>query len=118
MGDVYYKAVNLTTGEIVADKVRIAQDFKSRSIGLLNRKSLDENEALLIKPCNSIHTFFMKFPIDVVFLDKKGKVVKIKESMQPWRLLSSMPRGFMVLELKSRKIQKIRIKVGDLIEIH
>ncbi|MFH0940756.1 MAG: DUF192 domain-containing protein [Candidatus Omnitrophota bacterium] len=113
----FYKAVNTTTGEVIADKVRIAQDFKSRSIGLLDRHSLNENEALLIKPCNSIHTFFMKFPIDVLFLSKEGNIVKIAHSLKPWRLSGCMIGCFMVLELQAGKIAKTTIKIGNLIEI-
>ena len=112
-----YKAINLATGEVIADRVRIAQDFKSRSIGLLDRHSVNENEALLIKPCSSIHTFFMKFPIDVLFLSKEGKIVKIAHSLKPWRLSGCLLGCFMVLELQPGKLAKTTIKIGNLIEI-
>lgn len=115
--NVYHKAINLSTGEVIADKVKIAQDFKSRSIGLLNRTSMGEEEGLLIKPCNSIHTFFMKFPIDVLFLDKNGKIVKLKTSMRPWRLADCLLKAFMTLELSPGKIIKTKLKPGDLIRI-
>lgn len=107
----------MSTGEVIADKAKIAEDFKSRSVGLLNRVSLEEGEALVIKPCNSIHTFFMKFPIDVVFLDKRGTVVKLVKSLLPWRLSACIPNGCMVIELMSGSLQKITIKHGDLIKI-
>lgn len=115
--DTYYKIINMATGKVIADKVKIARDFRSRSVGLLNRISLGQEEALVIKPCNSIHTFFMKFPIDVVFLDKKGTVVKLVKSLKPWRLSACMPNGFMVIELMSGRIDEITIMVGDLIKI-
>ncbi len=117
MENRYYKAINTTTGQLIAEKVLIAQDFKSRSVGLLNRTSLGESEGLLIKPCNAIHTFFMKFPIDVIFLDKKGRVVGIRESLAPGRLASSILRGFMVLELKSGKLMKTAIKQGNTVKM-
>lgn len=115
--DTYYKAINMATGEVIADKVKIARDFRSRSVGLLNRISLGQEEALVIKPCNSIHTFFMKFPIDVAFLDKRGAVVKLVKSLKPWRLSACIPMGFMVLELSEGKLEEINIKQGDLIKI-
>lgn len=117
MDNKYYKAVNTTTGEVIADKVTIAQDFRSRSIGLLNRQSLNENEALLIKPCTSIHTFFMKFPIDVLFLSKEGKVIKIEHSLKPWNLSGCLLGCFMVLEIQPGKLAKTAIKLGNSIEI-
>jgi uncharacterized membrane protein (UPF0127 family) len=116
MDEKYYQAICLRTGQIVADKVKIARDFKSRSVGLLNRDSLGPDEGLLIKPCNSIHTFFMKFPIDVVYLDRKGKVLKIKHSLAPWRL-SNCPFGYMTLELCKNRIIATGIKQGDIIKI-
>jgi uncharacterized membrane protein (UPF0127 family) len=117
MKDKIYKAVNVTTGEVISDKVRIAQDFKSRSIGLLDRHSISGNEALLIKPCTSIHTFFMKFPIDVLFLSKEGNIVKIAHSLKPWRLSGCLLGCFMVLELPPGKVAKTTIKIGNSIEI-
>jgi len=111
----YFKAINRTTGQVLSDKVKIAQDFKSRSIGLLNRTSLESGEGLLIKPCNSIHMFFMKFPIDVLFLDRKGRVVKIKMSLKPWRISSALIYGYMVLELPNGALNEALVKLGDII---
>lgn len=111
-----YRAVNATTGRILVERVTIAQDFKSRSRGLLGRQGLDKDEGLLIKPCNSIHTFFMKFPIDAIFLDKKGRIVKIATGIQPWRLCSAIVHGFMVLETGVDSQTKSLAKVGDVIE--
>ena len=116
MKNIEFKARNLTTNEIIADKVRIANDFKSRSIGLLNRSSLGAGEGLLIKPCNAIHTFFMKFPIDVLFLDSNGKIVKIVRSLKPWKLCVPVIKGYMTLEIPDNSIDKINVKIGDLIE--
>ncbi len=117
MQNEVYKAVNLTTGEVIAARVKIACDFRSRSVGLLNRSSLQDDEALLIKPCNSIHTFFMKFPIDVVFLDQKGKVVRAKKNLVPWRLCFCLIKGYMTLELPAGKLDKSHINVGEILKI-
>jgi len=115
MGERLYKAINAATGQVIATRVKIAEDFRSRSVGLLNRASLDEDEGLLIKPCNSIHTFFMKFPIDVVFLDKKWHVVRTIEKLKPWRLAWAVVRGFMVLEIAGGKLSKVSVKTNDFI---
>ncbi len=117
MIDKCYKAINTATGQIIANKVKIAQNFKDRSVGLLNRASLGSDEGLLIKPCNSIHTFFMKFPIDVVFLSKSGIVVKIASNIKPWRMAGTMVAGFMALELSAGKSYSAGIKLGQMIEI-
>jgi len=117
MENTTYKAVNLATGQVIADKVKIAQDYKSRSVGLLNRASLTSGEGLLIKPCNSIHTFFMRFPIDVLFLDRKGKVVKVRKSLGPWRLCAASKSGYMTLELMDKALDMVRVSIGDSIGI-
>ena len=113
----FHTVTNTSSGQIIATRVKIAEDFKSRSVGLLNRSSLDEDEGLLISPCNSIHTFFMKFPIDIVFLDKKGVVVRTIENMVPSRMACSMLKAFDTLELVAGKLKKTPVKVGDLLKI-
>jgi uncharacterized membrane protein (UPF0127 family) len=117
MEEKYYQAENVTTGRVIATRVKIAQDFRSRSVGLLNRTSFSEDEGLLIKPCNSIHTFFMKFPIDVLFLDKYGKIVRTVEGLVPWRFAGSLGSAYMVLELATGKIEKQGIKTGEIVKV-
>ncbi|MFH0876829.1 MAG: DUF192 domain-containing protein [Candidatus Omnitrophota bacterium] len=112
-----YRVINATTGQVLFQRARIAQDFKSRSVGLLNRSSLDEDEALLIKPCNAIHTFFMKFPIDIAFLDKNGKVVKARANLGKNRLCSAMLHGYMVLEMSAGSLAKIELNQGNVLKI-
>lgn len=111
-----YKAINRRTGQILAPRVLMAQDFKSRSVGLLSRQNMAEEEGLLIKPCNSIHTFFMKFAIDVIFLSKGSNVVKIVRGIGPFRLASCHWRGYMTLELAAGVISKYDMKIGDFID--
>ncbi len=111
-----YRAFNASTGRILVERVQMAQDFRSRSKGLLGRRGLAQDEGLLIKPCNSIHTFFMKFPIDVIFLDKNGRIVKIATGIKPWRLCSALVHGFMVLETGVDSQAKSLANVGEVIE--
>ncbi len=70
----------------LATKIEVANGVYSRMKGLMFRNGLAGADGLLIHPCNSIHTFFMRFPIDVVFLGSEGKVVKVIRNMPPWRL--------------------------------
>lgn len=112
-----YKAINQDSGVILAEKLRVARTFRSRSKGLLDRSALDQGEALLIQPCTSIHTFFMKFSIDVMFLDKKCKVVKVDRDVKPWRLSSCLFGAYMVIEFNSGTVKNNLIKSGDSIKI-
>ncbi|MFA5039173.1 MAG: DUF192 domain-containing protein [Candidatus Omnitrophota bacterium] len=110
------KVLNESKGTILAEKVEIAETWRSRSKGLLGRRGLGKGEGLLITPCNSIHTFFMKFPIDVLFLDKNMKIVKITPSMGPWRLSGSL-RGYQVLEIEHGASNNMGISVGNSLKL-
>src|SRR3970040_994379 len=83
------------TGRPLAVRVGPAFASKARNRGLLGRDGLDADAALVIAPSNGIHTFFMRFPIDVVYTDRAGLVLKIQEALPPWRLRACL-RGFAV----------------------
>ena len=78
----------LTTGDgrVVCPKCTIADSVPTRLRGLLGRKGLGADEGLLLTPANSVHTAFMRFPIDVVFLDRELEVLEVRESVPPWRM--------------------------------
>ncbi len=104
---------NTTRGTELADKARHASSYWSRLVGLLGRSSLAPGEALLIEPCSSIHTAFMRFAIDVVYLDKSGQVAKVVPALKPFRA-SGMVRGaHSVIELPSGTIASTGTVVGD-----
>ena len=109
-------AYNATRGAAIATTVEKADTPASRSKGLLGRESLPEGEALWIVPCPMIHTFFMKFPIDVLFLDADLKVRKVIEDMRPWRLSPWVLSARSVLELQGGAL-KGAVRVGDMIEM-
>lgn len=73
--------------ELLGIKADVAASFLQRAKGLIGRSSLPPGEGLLIERCNAIHTFFMKFPIDAIFLDRSGRVVKTVRNIRPWRFL-------------------------------
>jgi len=117
-------AYNATRNTTVATKVETADTSASRGKGLLGRDHLAADEglyitlspALSVVPCPTIHTFFMKFPIDVLFLDADHKVERVIEDMVPWRLSAWVPAARGVLELKGG-VLKGAVKVGDAIEM-
>lgn len=115
MGSGFLIAFNRTSGRTVAGKVILADDVESRNRGLLGRESMEPSEGLWIVPCPMIHTFFMKFPIDVLFLTKGLKVARVLENLKPWRLSPWVLSARSVLELPGGSL-KGSVKIGDEIE--
>lgn len=109
--------LNTSKNVLIAQEAYIAATMESRLRGLLGRASLGSNEALILKPCNSIHTFFMRFPIDVLFLDKDMKVVKTIQNMGPNKLGPIIWKSRIAIELSSGKISQTSTQVGDKIEL-
>jgi uncharacterized membrane protein (UPF0127 family) len=105
------RVVNTANGAVVADRAAVAATSQQRREGLLKRNGLDPGEGLWIKPCEAVHCFFMKFTIDVVFLNKQGKVVKLTPSLRPWRIAGSL-RAHSVLELPEGRIAACDIQPG------
>jgi hypothetical protein len=112
----YLVAYNRTRGALVADKVELADDYASRQRGLLGRDSLGRGEGLWIVPCPMIHTFFMRFSIDVVFLDRALRAVRVIEDIPPWRLSPWVWRARSVLELPGGSL-KGTVREGDQLEM-
>src|SRR5207237_10441036 len=104
--------VNERTGFTIASAVELAEKSEDRRRGLLGRTSLDPSAALIIAPCQSVHTFFMRFVIDVVFVDLQGRVLKIARELKPWRIAGSL-RAYAVVELTGGAAEHSGIGVGD-----
>ena len=107
---------NARTGTIVADCLQLAVDSRSRNLGLLGQRSLPESTALIIAPTNAIHTFFMKFAIDVAFVAKDGRVVKVCTAMPAWRLAGAY-RAHAVVEMTAGALARSGTTNGDLLEV-
>lgn len=107
---------NQTQDTTLADRADIADTATARNRGLLKRAGLAPGEGLWIVPCEGVHTIGMKFPIDVVFLSKKRKVLKIRREMKKWRMALCL-RGHSVLELPAGTCALARTTVGDQLEI-
>jgi uncharacterized membrane protein (UPF0127 family) len=107
--------VRRADGTVVCERCRVADTAWSRMKGLLGRKELPPDEGILIRPCNSIHMFFMRFAIDAIFLDRDGAVVKIAANVRPWRVAAAR-RARSVLELAAGEASRRGVMVGEMLE--
>ena len=110
------RVVNKTRNSILAENAVIADTSFKRVRGLLGKSGLGEGEALVLKPCNSIHTFFMSFPIDVVFVDSQKRVAKTISNMSPFRISGIYFKANLTIELPAGTISKTSTQPGDLLE--
>jgi len=110
------KVLNLTRHTAVGDRVQLAGEGQSRRKGLLGRDRLEGGEGLWIVPCEAVHTFWMRFPIDLVYLDRKHRVLKIRSHVHPWRL-SACLRAHSVIELPSGTVAVTQTMRGDTLSI-
>ena len=115
-GDARLRVRNLTRETELADKLEVAGSGPKRSKGLLGRKTLEPGEGLWIIPCEAVHTFFMQFPIDLVYLDRKCRVKKTTPGVPAWRL-SACLSAHSVIELPAGTIHKTQTQRGDILEI-
>ena len=110
------RVVNQTRGTVVAERVEIADSFWSRFWGLMGRRRLDEGHGLYLHSTYSIHTAFMRFAIDVVFIDEDGRVHKVVAAVKPFRAaLATGSRGG-GLELPAGAAAKASVEPGDQLE--
>ena len=107
------KIINQTKKIVLAENANLADTPFKRIKGLIGRRSLRDGEALIIKPCNSIHTFFMNFPIDVIFVGKNHKIVKIISGLAPFRLSPIYLGSAYVIELSAGTVSPESAVVGD-----
>jgi uncharacterized membrane protein (UPF0127 family) len=93
----------------------VADTFWKRSVGLLGRAQLKASQGLLLRPCDSIHTCFMRFTIDVIFLDTHNQVVQVKQNVAPWRLVWGGRKAHSVIEVQSGWLIPLP-RVGDFVD--
>ncbi len=108
-------SLRTTEGAVVCERCRIATTFPARLRGLLGRPGLPAGEGLWIRPAASVHTLFMRFSIDVVFLDRDGIVVAIAASVRPWRAASAR-RARSCVELTAGECERRGLRVGHRLE--
>ena len=103
-------------GRIISKDILIAESFMSRLIGLMFREKLVGADGLMLDPCRSIHTFFMRYNIDVVFMSRKNAVIKISQNLIPWRMTWMYCRASKTLEMPAGQLP-LDIYVGDVLEV-
>jgi uncharacterized protein len=109
------RVTNPARSTVLATRLEVADSGAKRNKGLLGRDGLQEGGGLWIVPCESVHTFFMRFPIDLVYLDRKNKIKKVKSAVGPWRL-SACFSAHSILELPSGTICATETRAGDVLE--
>ncbi len=111
----HMQILNLTRGTQLAGAVEVADRGPARTKGLLGRKGLAPGGGMWIVPCESVHTFGMQFPIDLVYLDRKHRVKKVTSSVPPWRL-SACLTAHSIVELPAGTIRRTQTEKGDFLE--
>jgi uncharacterized membrane protein (UPF0127 family) len=111
-----HRLENVRNGRVLATTLIPAFDSRSRRKGLLDHASFAESSAMLIAPSNAVHTFFMRFPIDIVFATRDGRVVKTCADVKPWRIAASL-RGSVVIELPAGTVARSSTQAGDSLAI-
>ena len=106
------RLVNTRTGRALASALEMADTRAARRKGLLGRDRLEPGSALMLTPCNAVHTVGMRFPIDVVFVDGRGRVRKIVRELPPWRMAAS-PLSRATIELPAGRADAEALLVGD-----
>ena len=107
-----YTVANATRNTTLGRDIILANASGQRRTGLLNQESLANGSGLWIMPCEGVHTFFMRFAIDVIFLDRQNRVRKIRSALRPWRL-SACVVAKSVLELPAGTAEQTQTIVGD-----
>lgn len=108
---------NITKNTVLADRAIYADTFLTRLVGLLNKKRLNKNEALVLYPCNMVHTIGMRFTIDVVFVSQNDEVIHIKDNMKPYKFSPQIKKAIKVIELPAGFIEETKTQIGDRILI-
>jgi len=108
---------NVTRKTVLAANCKTASTFLARLRGLQFRKELPPGHGLLLAPCNSIQMFFMRFPIDAVFIDSENRVIHICEGIKPWRVSGIIRNARCVLELPAGTVSSTGTATGDVLDI-
>lgn len=106
----------IKNSQVLIPNVKVATSFFSRFLGLMGKKSIAEDQAVCFPRCDSIHTFFMRFPIDVILVGKEGEVVEVVEAMKPWRLMLPRKKVKHVIEMQAHLSKKLGIQPGEKID--
>ena len=104
---------NTARNTILGETIEVASTATQKVRGLLGRECLEDGQGLLFKGCSSLHTFFMNFPIDVVFTDRNGKVLTAAAEVRPFKLVAAPLRAYYAIERPAGAIERSMTKEGD-----
>jgi uncharacterized membrane protein (UPF0127 family) len=107
-----WQLIEAETGRILVAHLEIADTLVTQAIGLLGRSHLAPDTGLWIEPCNGIHTLAMRFPIDVLFLDKEGRALRLVSHLKPWRFCGLVRGARVVVELPAGTLVEKNIRQG------
>ena len=108
--------MNLRNQMVIASSVAVAADSASRRRGLLGLDAMPDGQAMVIAPCSAIHTWFMRFAIDVAFVARNGQILKCCDAVQPWRMALAW-RAFAVIELGGGTLEASKTVSGDVVHL-
>ena len=111
------KVLDKDTGVTIIENLKLAYSFMKRLKGLMFDKQMQPQSGVHIKPCTSVHTFFMKFPIDVIYVDKEMRIVGLEQSLKPGEIGKRYKNVHSVIELEAGKILELGIIVGQTLKI-
>ena len=111
------RLVHVDSGRVLAERLERPRSFLGRGLGLMFRRRLPAAHGIWIMPCSGIHTFFMRFPIDVLFLDRSQRIVRVYPGLGRWRLVPLVWRAHSVVELPAGTVDGLRLRPGDQLSI-
>jgi hypothetical protein len=111
------RIINTTKDTLLAEDAQVADTFFKKASGLLGKKEFSKGQALILRRCNCIHTFFMRFPIDVVFVDKNNRIIKTLANFKPFRISGIYFRANLVIELPYGTLGASATSVADILSI-
>lgn len=117
MQDRGQRLVHSRTGRVLADQLLMPRTFVGRGIGLMFRRTLRQGMGMWIVPCSGIHTFGMRFPIDVVFLDRHLRVVRVCAGLRPWRVVPIVRSAHSALELPPGSLLELGLETGETLRL-
>lgn len=108
--------VHERTRNVIASSVELALTRRARRAGLLGRMRIDPAAAMVLAPCFAIHTAFMRFPIDVLFVDRHGRALRVVHGLAPWRAAAATS-AHAVIELAAGVLTRHRVEIGDRLDL-
>lgn len=111
------RVVHAASGAVLASRLLVPRSSFGRGVGLMFRAGLAAGEGMWIVPCNGIHMFFMRFPVDAVFLDRQQRVVRVCPNLRPWRVVPWVRRAHSVLELPAGATTAVPLAPGEPLRI-